>query len=105
MKSLARLNIATYASRRRTMLAGLVGLLAMLTAACSVQETNTYPVDTFTEMHYAQSNRSQEPPRLQPPAQSIAFGSVGGPDVSLAVPEFRRRPYDSAVAANLYAVI
>lgn len=104
MNAPARLNMAMPASRRRTLLAGLLGLFAVLAAACSVQETNAYPVDLFTEMHYAQSNRAQEPPRLQPPAQSIAHESVGGPEVSLAVPEFQRRPYNSVVAAELYSV-
>ena len=104
MSSPVRLNIATSAIRRSTLLAGLAGFFAVLIAACSVQETNAYPVDLFTEMHYAQSNRAQEPPRLQPPAQAVAFESAGGPDVSLAVPEFRRRPYDAANGAKLYLV-
>ena len=104
MISAARLNIPVSAHRRRTLLVGLVGLLALVAAACSVQETNAYPVDIFTEMHYAQSQRAQEPPRLQPPAQSVAHESVGGPEVSLAVPEFKRRTYNSVIAGQLYAV-
>lgn len=105
MISRARLNIPAASQRRRTVLIGLLGLLlSLVAAACSVQETNTYPVDLFTEMHYSQSVREQEPPRLQPPAESVAYESVGGPDVSLAVPEFRRRPYDAAVAGELFAV-
>jgi mono/diheme cytochrome c family protein len=104
MNSPVRLNIAMYASRRRTLLVGLLGLFAVLAAACSVQETNAYPVDLFTEMHYAQSNRAQEPPRLQPPAESIAYNSAGGPEVSLAVPEFQRRAYNATVARELYSV-
>jgi mono/diheme cytochrome c family protein len=104
MNSPASLNIAISTLRRRTLLLGLVGLLTVLGMACSVQETNAYPVDLFTEMHYAQSNRSQEPPRLQPPAQSISHESAGSPDVSLAVPEFRRRGYDPVVGAQLFAV-
>ncbi len=104
MISRARLNITVAPKRRRTALVGLIGLFALVAAACSVQETNTYPVDIFTEMHYAQSNRAQEPPRLQPPAQSVAHESVGGPEVSFAVPEFKRRPYDADVASELFAV-
>lgn len=100
----ARLNITAAPKHRRTALVGLIGLFALVAAACSVQESNTYPVDLFTEMHYAQSNRAQEPPRLQPPAQSVAYDSIGGPEVSFAVPEFKRRPYDAAVAGDLYAV-
>lgn len=104
MNSPASLNIAMSAIRRRALLVALGGLFAGLAAACSVQETNAYPVDFFTEMHYSQSNRSQEPPRLQPPAQSVAYQSLGGPDAPLAVPEFRRRPYDPAVGAQLFSV-
>ncbi len=91
-------------ARRRSALIGLLGLFALVAAACSVQETTSYPVDIFTEMHYSQSQRAQEPPRLQPPAQSVAYESVGGPEVPLAVPEFQRRPYDPEVAGELYAV-
>ena len=32
--------------------------------ACAVQETNTYPIEIFSEMHYSQSTRMQEPPAL-----------------------------------------
>lgn len=92
------------ALRRRAALVGLVGLLAMVSAACAVQEGNTYPVELFTEMHYSQANRSQEPPRLQPPAQSVAYDPAGGPEVPLAVPESQRRAYNSAVAGELYAI-
>ncbi len=104
MISPARLNIPVSAHRRRTVLVGLVGLFALVAAACSVQETNAYPVDLFTEMHYAQSQRAQEPPRLLPPAQSVAHESVGGPTVSYAVPEFKRRTYDPVIAGELYTV-
>lgn len=89
---------------RRTVLVGIVGLFSLVAAACSVQETNAYPVDLFTEMHYSQAQRAQEPPRLQPPAETVAFESAGGPEASLAVPEFQRRDYNPAVAADLYAV-
>ncbi len=98
------MNIAPASRRRRTLLVGLTGLFALVAAACSVQETNSYPVDIFTEMHYAQYQRSQEPPRLQPPALSVAHESVGGPEVAFAVPERRTRPYDPAVAGELYAI-
>lgn len=43
--------------------------LALLGAGCrritgSFPSTGSYPADVFTEMHYTQSYRSQEPPRL-----------------------------------------
>ncbi|MBF8304710.1 MAG: putative cytochrome c subfamily [Dehalococcoidia bacterium] len=33
--------------------------------------TGAYPLDVFPEGHYQQSFRSQEPPRLQPPTDSV----------------------------------
>ncbi|MCH9036720.1 MAG: cytochrome c [Chloroflexi bacterium] len=49
------------------LLPAVVGLVAL---ACS---TGAYPVDIFTEMHYQQSFKSQEPPRLYPPEGSVPF--------------------------------
>ena len=83
---------------------GLLLLLGLVAAACGVQESNAYPVEIFSEMHYSQASRAQEPPRLQPPAESVVFEPNGGPEVQLNVPESRRRPYDPTVAGNLYRV-
>lgn len=47
---------------------GALGLLLLL-AAC--RATGAYPLDFFSEMHYQQSYRSQEPERLSPPALSV----------------------------------
>jgi mono/diheme cytochrome c family protein len=55
-------------------------------------------------MHYAQFQRSQEPPRILPPAQSVAFSSAGGPGEVLDVPAVRERPYDPEVAGELFRV-
>ena len=57
--------------RQRTQQAGLISLLlglALATAGCA---TGSYPIDIFPEMHYQQSFRAQEPPRLDPPAGSV----------------------------------
>ncbi len=49
-------------------------LLAAGAAACSPgdpgRSTGAYPIDVFQEMHYAQSLKSQEPPRFLPPEGS-----------------------------------
>ncbi len=46
-------------------------LLASLAAfGCS---QGSYPVDIFYEMHYQQSYKSHEPPRLSAPESSVAF--------------------------------
>jgi hypothetical protein len=34
---------------------GLLSIAAVSASACAVQESNTYPVETFSEMHYSQS--------------------------------------------------
>jgi len=48
---------------------GALALLAgVLAAACS---QGAYPLDFFYEMHYQQSYKSQEPPRLSPPESAV----------------------------------
>ena len=44
--------------------------ICLLAVACS---TGSYPVDVFTEMHYQQSYKSQEPPRLKTSQDSVPF--------------------------------
>jgi mono/diheme cytochrome c family protein len=83
---------------------GLVALCGLVAAACGVQESNTYPVEIFSEMHYSQAYRVQEPPRLDEPADSVAFGNTGNPEQVLNVPQRRTRPYDPQVAGKLFTV-
>ncbi len=51
--------------------------LALLAAGCGQpgespwRSTGSYPIDIFQEMHYNQSFKSQEPPRLYPPPDSV----------------------------------
>jgi mono/diheme cytochrome c family protein len=97
-------NIKQMLTRRFVMIAGLLMLASVAASACAVQESNTYPVELFSEMHYAQSFRMQEPPRLAPLADSVVFASAGDPSQVLNVPDKRERAYDPAVASNLYRV-
>ena len=55
-------------SRGRQAVVGAVFLLAIL-AACS--QTNTYPVDLFSAMHYQESYGTLEPPRFQAPEGAV----------------------------------
>ena len=80
-----------------------VALASVSAAACAVQESNTYPVEIFSEMHYSQATRMQEPPRLAPVADAVPYVSIGTEQV-LDVPEIRERPYDVARARELYRV-
>ena len=51
--------------------------LALLAVGCGQpgegpwRSTGSYPIDIFQEMHYNQSFKSQEPPRLSPPPDSV----------------------------------
>jgi mono/diheme cytochrome c family protein len=97
-------NIKSMLTRRFVLVSGLLMLASVTASACAVQESNTYPVETFSEMHYSQSFKMQEPPRLAPLADSVVFASAGGPGEVLNVPDKREREYDPAVASNLYRV-
>jgi len=97
-------NIKSTLTGRFVLIVGLLILTSVTASACAVQESNTYPVETFSEMHYSQSFRMQEPPRLAPLADSVAFVSAGDASQVLNVPNKRERAYDPAVASNLYRV-
>ncbi len=56
--------------RLNTLLLGVGLLVALAALACS---QGSYPVDIFYEMHYQQSYKSHEPPRLSAPESSVAF--------------------------------
>ena len=47
----------------------------MMTAC--VQQNNTYPVEIFSEMHYNQAQKSQEPPRVPAHPDSVTFSEIG----------------------------
>ena len=97
-------NIKSILTPRLVMVVGLLMLSTLATSACAVQESNTYPVETFSEMHYAQSHRMQEPPRLAPPADSVVFVSTGDASQVLNVPDRRERTYNPEVAGDLYRI-
>tara|TARA_B100001971_G_C17898763_1_gene386884 strand:- start:85 stop:612 length:528 start_codon:yes stop_codon:yes gene_type:complete len=79
-------------------------LAGMPLSACAVQESNTYPVETFSEMHYSQAFRAQEPPRLLPPGDSVVFASTGHPEKISRIPDKKERTYDVEIASSLYRV-
>jgi mono/diheme cytochrome c family protein len=57
---------------------GLLALAIPLTACPA--KTGTYaPLDLFYEMHYSQSYRSQEAPRLTPPEGAVPYRSPSDP--------------------------
>ncbi len=54
----------------------ILTLLLIMMTAC-VQQNNTYPVEIFSEMHYNQSQKSQEPPRVPAHPDSVTFSEIG----------------------------
>ncbi len=82
------------------MLAALA--LGVAATACTpgdvgtIRSTGAYPIDIFQEMHYNQSFKSQEPPRLAPPAGSVPWrGFAETPSV-----EVSEMPFVSAAALS-----
>ena len=58
----------------RRKLKGYVLFLVLLASVATVACTQgSYPLDIFYEMHYQQSYKSGEPPRLSAPETSVAF--------------------------------
>ena len=98
-----RAGLGTRARMRLITWIASTALVALAAGAC-VQQSNTYPIELFKEMHYSQAHRSQEPPRQAPVRRAVAFASAGGPEAMLDVPAQRTRPYDPAVARELYRV-
>ncbi len=84
-------------------LAALV--LAVAAIGCLPWGRGAYQVDVFGEMHYTQVHRSQEPPRLYPPEDSVPFQLVG--DGSLEVHQMmamEMSDQSAAMGESLYAV-
>lgn len=51
-------------------------VIGVAIAACTpgkdpYRSTGSYPIDIFPEMHYNQTYKAQEPPRLSPPSDSV----------------------------------
>ena len=44
---------------------------------CIRDRSNTYPVEIFSEMHYNQAYRDQEPPRVPAHPDSVPFKNIG----------------------------
>ncbi len=88
---------------RPVMLLALLALVGLAATAC-FQQSNTYPVEIFKEMHYAQFNRPQEPPRLPPQPGITAFRGTGDAESIVTIPAKQERPYDAARAGELFRV-
>jgi len=79
-----------------------IALLGILTTACFPKQ-GAYPIEVFTEMHYSQSFKAQEPPRLDAVRGAEVFVALGVDGV-LAVSERQERAYDPDTASELFRV-
>ena len=83
-------------SRKGTLVAAFV-LLALTLAACKpgdpARSTGAYPIDIFQEMHYNQSFKAGEPPRLLPPEGSMPISGGYIPALSKAESKDLTSPY------------
>jgi mono/diheme cytochrome c family protein len=79
-----------------------IAVLGILSTACFPKQ-GSYPIEVFTEMHYSQSFKAQEPPRLNAVRGAEVFVAFGTDGV-LAMTERQERAYDPATAAELYRV-
>lgn len=61
----------------RLRLLGVAVALSITAVGCFPWGRGTYQVEIFSEMHYSQSYRSQEPPRLYTPEGAVPFALVG----------------------------
>jgi mono/diheme cytochrome c family protein len=95
-------NVRSRFAGRRLLIA--LASVALLSAAC-VQESGTYPIEIFTEMHYSQAYRSQEIPRLGGVESAVAYDGEGDAQTVLNVlPANEAHPYDATAGAELYRV-
>jgi len=95
-------NVRSRCAGRRLLIA--LASCAILATAC-VQESGTYPIEIFTEMHYSQSYRSQEIPRLPGVKSAVAYNGQGNTqDVLNVLPANEAHPYDARAGAELYRV-
>ena len=106
---LSRPRLLRHGRRPLLLLAGL-SLVALAATGC-VTNRGAYPIEIFSEMHYAQTFRSQEPPRLQAVAGAEVFVPLGvdasltvkGPDEMKAAAAARYAA-DPGAAAELFRV-
>ncbi len=87
---------------RPAWLIAAIAVLGIAAAGC-FPKTGTYPIEIFTEMHYSQAFRSQEPPRLDAVRGAEVFVGLGAEE-TLVLTLTQEREYVPAVASDLYAV-
>ncbi len=104
-RSVAHTGNARIRGRRRIRPAWLIAAIAVLGIAATgcFPKAGSYPIEIFTEMHYSQAFRSQEPPRLDAVRGAEVFVGLSTEE-TLTLTLTQEREYVPAVASQLYAV-
>ncbi len=82
--------------------------LVVLAPTCQsgITQRGTYPIEIFSEMHYSQAYKNQEPPRLSPAVNSQAYKTpddrTSSPNMALNMKE--EYVYDPIIGAEIYRV-
>ena len=79
-------------------------ILGIIASGCLPWGRGTYQVEVFYEMHYAQSHRSQEPPRLYPAPGAVPFTMVGDDVLHVQDLVVTRTAETEAIGEKLYNV-
>ena len=98
--------------RHLSALAIAIVILAAALISCgenevaSIQQSNTYPLEFFSEMHYSPAHKAQEPDSLLIPAEAIPFefDTARTEQTVVNVPDTKELPYNAQDAANLYRI-
>jgi mono/diheme cytochrome c family protein len=84
----------------------LLGLIVLApTCQSGITQRGTYPIEIFSEMHYSQAYKNQEPPRLESvsSAQPLILPDSAGSTSSVLNMDTNFK-YDSKIGAELYRV-
>jgi mono/diheme cytochrome c family protein len=88
----------THGRRSRLGMPVLLGSLFVLLALLMGCSRGTYPLDFFSEMHYQQSYRIQEPPSLSAPADSVP---ITGREVDYTLAQARELEIPGVIAEDV----
>lgn len=103
-------------STRRALLLVVVLVVAVAATGCLAKSGSYAPIDWAAEMHYSQSYRAQEPPRLQSPLGAVPYKfasdtreltrepAIGPADFSVLTNPIARTSATSAAGAELFRV-
>lgn len=114
--SIGSVMLGTGRPARRVLLLVVVLVLAIAATGCLAKSGTYAPIDWAAEMHYSQSYRAQEPPRLASPLGAVPFKfasdtreltrepAIGPADYAALTNPVTRTAATSAAGAELFRV-